>query len=797
MIQNYILTAFRFIKKQRFISMVNIIGLAIGIASCIIITLYVHDELSYDKYHSRSERIYRLLGKTNANPIAIYPGAMYDQVNEKISGIEQTCRITPFESTITYGKTKYNETNFYLADGNISNIFDWTLTKGTNKLVNPNDLIITQSMAKKYFGNDEVIGKILTCENEFHFKVVGVVQDIPEQSHFHWDFMGHIDALHILNESALTNWDNSSCFYYFLLNKEVTAAEVTQRLDQWMISNEGCKSHLAPQTILQPLEQIHLYSRHVKWDINSHGDITHIYGGIVIAIMILLIACFNFTNLSTAQSTSRSRETGVRKVMGADRKALVRQFLGESYVYLILATLLGLLIVELALPSINQYSGRHLSLYTANTPLVWGLGICVIAIAGLISGLYPAIIMARFDPIKVLKGGRLLSTNGNNKPSYFGLRQLLITIQFTISAGLIIMASVIHRQMDYVQEKRLGFDKEQLLTVQIPWSGDMNAIYHTYINEIKTFPFVKDVSASHNMPSRGINNYSSFRLANMSKEEALHAAMISVAPNFFQMMGSRIIEGRDFNSELVSDANNCIINETMKRMLQHDTVLGVSLKGFYKSEGLKIIGVIEDIHYKSLHENVYPIAYFVSETAYPPYTQFVFIRLAGSSMNNSIEQLKAIWDEQNNAWPFQYSFVDRHFNQLYKAEQHTGMMINVFTGLAVLISLMGLFGLVLFVAQTRSREMGIRFIMGASRSQVLYYLSKEFIILALLANAIAWPVVYWLAGQWLANFSYHVNISPIDFIFAAAITLFIVFITIIQHSWLISRIKPTQALRYE
>lgn len=805
MILNFLRITLRNILRNKVFSFINILGLAIGFSSCIIIYLYVAREVGYDRYHKNSERVYRLLGYNPATGVsnAIKPGVLYDYINGKLPGVEQMVRIFRNSGAMEYRNKKFNENDLKFADQGVFDIFSWKFISGdpATALNDQHALVITESMAEKYFGNDDPMGKVMTFDNHVRFVVSGVIRDVPENSHFSFDFLGSSEIFKILNPSALNNWNNSSVFYYFLTEPGANIQAIETSIGKIVHDSHPYGDKITTEMRLQPLYRIHLHSSKIKWDINAHGDIKTVYTFSLIAFLILVIACFNFTNLTTASAVSRAREVGVRKVIGANRRGLILRFIAETFLYALLALFIGVLIVETTLPYFNELSGKHLVFsFRQNPDLIWLIP-AILVFVSITAGLYPAFVLSGFRPAAIIKGS--LTAGMGERPGkrrfQLRLRQVLIVLQFSASIGLIVGAILINRQMDYVRNKSLGFNKDNLIVIENPWDSLMTSRYKNLKTEFSRIPFIRGVGASHNIPGSNLNNYTgAFREKSGPKEQGLSVGIVSVDTGFFSTIGAELISGKLFSDPAVANAGTvCIINQELARQLNVADPLGMEMTGFYNENSLRIIGVISDIHYMSLHERVKPVVYIVSQDQYPPFTLNIAVKYAGVDAAQAMQTVRELWDKAAPEWPLQSYFIDQHLADLYHSDQQLMQVINIFTLLTIIISLMGFFGLTLFVMQSRTREIGIRQVHGATIRNLLRMFYSEFAILLLISNLIAWPLVYWFLQDWLNRFAFRISINVVPFLMAAFIAFLLALLMVSWHLMRTLASNPVHALQHE
>ncbi len=805
MTRTLFITFFRNIRRNKVFSFINIFGLALGFAACLITYLYISDELSYDKYHEKSDRIYRMLSHNpNRNIYSfIQPARFYDFANENTPGVEHIIRFYKWEAVLGYGDNKFHEDDVCFADPEVFDVFDWKFILGdrATALNESQSVVITQSRAKKYFGDENPLGKTLRLDNALDLLVTGVIEDVPENSHYRFGLIGSIEIVNFVNPSALTNWDNASSYYYLLLHSQAQPDLVAEKLLE-IYRNAIPEGKPAPPAFaLQPLEEIHLHSANVRWDIGTHGNIQTVYGFAVVAFLILLIACFNFTNLTTAGATARAREVGMKKVLGANRRSLIAQFLAETFLFSLIAMLLALIMLELAMPFFNRLTGKSLVLgFGANPQLYWVIP-GMVAVVTMLAGLYPAMVLSGFHPLTILKGGaitELFKVPGKRRLQ-LRMRQVLIVFQFAISAGLIVAALLINDQMHFIRHKDLGFNHDAVLVIENPWDGEMRPRFERVHTDLQRLPSVTGVSGSHNLPGRNLNNYTGgFRERNAPSESGIHTGLVSVEHEFFSVMNTPIVAGRDFSKEFATDeGESCIVNQTLAAQLGDGNVVGMEVTGFYDGQPKKIIGVAQDIHFNSLHQQVTPAVFFVSKETYPHYFSNIIVRINPANIFEALGEIEEIWNELAPQWPMQSYFLDLKLNALYRQEQQITSTTNLFSGLAIFLSLMGLFGLILFVMRSRTKEIGIRQVHGATPAGLVRMFAAEFAVLMLIANLIAWPLAWLVIQNWLERFVYRVNIGIQPFVVAAVITLALSLVMVTYHVVRTLRANPVNALKYE
>jgi putative ABC transport system permease protein len=790
MIKNFFKVTFRNLLRYKFFSFINIFGLSIGIACCTIIFLFVQDELSYDTQHKDAKKIYRVVkdfvnDDGSSLPDATTPPALAPAMQRAIPEIESTVRLFPGWGTKFYvkcGDKKFLEENVYRADSSIFDVFTLPFVQGNSRTAfsQLKAVIITESTAKKYFGSENAMGKTMEIDRMGIHTVTAIIKDLPRNSHFKFDFLvstrtlaGNIDA----------NWGFYNFYTYIKLKPNTNIASVEPKIKEvFKKNNEGNKNIFYTQA----LTDIHLHSN-LKWELEPNSDATYIVIFITIGLFIIVIAGINYVNLSTARASLRAKEIGVRKVSGAAKSSLIRQFLTESVIIAMLALIAAIGIAQLVLPAINNITHKELSfLLPPDYSILAILLIGAIAI-GITAGLYPALFLSSFEPAKVLKGVKM-----NNRGS-FNLRKGLVVVQFTISIVLIIGTLIINKQVDYIQSAKLGFDKEQV--VMIPDIGYSNrSEIQALKNNLLQIPGVKKVAISDGIIG-GQNWTNGVRLK--GAQNSLLLNFLNIDYDFLDVLNLQLKEGRSFSPQFMSDtADAIILNETaVKQLGIHGPVLGQQIVWSENDDTTyyaKIIGVVKDFHFTSFRSEIKPFG-FVTDLN----RQYYFaVKLDAKNVSTTIAALKSVWDK-NVSRPFQYFFLDDTYDKLYQSERNFKIIFLYITFLAIVISCLGLFGLTSFMTQQRIKEIGIRKVLGASVSGIVAMLSKDFLKLILIAAVISFPVAWFAMNKWLQDFAYRINISWWIFIIAAMGAFVIAFFTISFQAIKAAITNPVKSLRTE
>lgn len=802
MIKNYFKIAFRNILKNKGIFSINIAGLAIGIASCLIIMLFVIDELSYDRFHEKANQIVRVVFNANINgeqmKEAVVMAPVAQTLKEEIPEVLDATRLTnQYGAKITYKNSAYRDRKFAYVDPNFFEVFTLPIIQGNakNPLKEPNSIVLTKAEAKKYFGNQNAIGQTLTLNEEKHFTVTAIIDKVPENSHFHFDLFASTEGY---APAEGTSWVNSDFFTYLVLKEGADYKAVETKLpgisEKYMgpqmkeaigMSFEEFTEENEIGLFLQPLTSIHLHSDFSSSsELEQGGDIKYIYIFSAVAFFMLFIACINFMNLSTAAASKRAKEIGIRKVLGSDKNQLIHQFLTESFLATCIATLIALIIFVLALPMFNNLSGKELQMdYLLQPSLIIVLVLLILLISFLAGG-YPAFFLSSFKPIAALKSK--FSGDGKNK----SIRSGLVVFQFVVSAGLILATLIVNQQMDFIQSKELGFNKEQMLVLRDSYL--LGNDEDSFKNEILKDPRVAYATQSAFVPTGDSDNSMSGIFLGQQYQRRMF--VYNVDDQYIPTMGMKVLSGRNFSKDFGADSTKVIINERAAEVLGfgNDAVGKVLLRDTNDGKKpLTVIGVVKDFHFKSLHQEIEPLIMLNK-----PYGGLI-IRAKVADMSGLISRLNTFWVSYNNKEAFSYSILDDSYNETYLAEQKMGSILKIFAILTIIVACLGLFGLVTFTAEQRFKEIGIRKVLGSSVPQIVSLLSKDFLKLVLLSFLIAFPLGFYLMNKWLQDFAYRIEVSWKVFVIAALITIIIAFLTIGFKSIQAASANPIKSLRTE
>ncbi len=798
MFKNYFRIAFINFKKHKAYSFINILGLAIGIACCILITSYIFHELSYDKFHENRDRIYRLRVDLKISddhleiPKSSPPMAEYFTQNlpEVVSSVRlQTMDRQP----VRYEDKLFNEDRIFFADNSIFHIFSFPLVKGDPKtaLISASSVVISEDTASRYFGEEDPIGRILNFNNELDLTVTGVVKNVPQNSHFSFDMLCSFELFAKNNKRAMQNWLSINNYTYILLQEGYDFKLLEQQFPAIIEKQVGTllnyvKGELA--LYMQPLTSIHLHSN-FKQEISGNSNIVYIYIFGAIAILILAIACFNFMNLSTARSANRAKEVGMRKVLGGKRRQIITQFLFESVSYSLVSLILSLLLVELSLPLFHSISGIELSLNYIRNLWLFPTLIGLTVIVGLLAGSYPAFFLSAFQPLRIVKGA---SPSGSSNSRF---RRVLVTFQFVISIVLIFSTLTIFKQLDYMKKRHLGFSKEHLVVFPISDDSTTDSLLPLK-EELKKETGIQNVAASSHMPG-GTTYVNPFIPEGFSMEQMQYMGELYIDFDFIPTMGIELAEGRNFSKEYLTDVNQAvIINEAAAEKFGWDKPIGKTIHELSTSgqtTGYTVIGVVKDFHFESLHKQVSPL--FIGNTNHN--LNSIAVRIRPENISDTIALIRNKMKKFFPQRPFEYAFLDESFDAQYRAEERLGEIFSYFSILAIFIASLGLFGLASYSAEQKRYEIGIRKVLGAKVSGILVLLSKEFTKWVLVANIIAWPVAYVSLRLWLQGFAYRTSISVKTFVAATLLSLVIALITVSLQACKAALANPVDALRNE
>lgn len=806
MIKNYLKVAFRSILRNKLTAFINIAGLALAMACCLLIALFVRDEWSYDRHHSKADRIYRVTRNflSPDGTVSLHLGHVAPPfgplLKNDFAEIEQVARVRPTQLLVTHeegGQERaFNETGAYFVEPEIFKIFDIPVQEGNAEraLNDPFHVMLSEKTARKYFGDSPAIGQSLQVANRFNVVVSGIFPDFPAQSHWHPDILVSFSTL---NDSTIygrrrleTNWGNNAFATYILVEEPFDAARMESRfpafLDKHMGPDMGGKVSTWTNLFLQKLTDIHLRS-HLDSELEANGNINTVYMMGVIGIFIILIACFNFVNLSTARATRRAKEAGLRKVAGAFKTQLIAQHLWESIIIALLALLVCMVLSFPALRWLNDFTGKNLTLDIANDAKVLVALVLFAVFTGILAGIYPAFVISSFSPATILKGSTSL---GGGKA---GLRKVLVVTQFAISITLIIATLITFRQLRYMNNLSLGYARDQI--VLLPYTTEVDESYDAFYQELLKNGNIRNAGRSNLVPTGRLLDYRGSARVPFGDSLVTSDVVIknvAVDHEFFDAYAIDLVAGRNFSRDIKTDDSLAfILNETAVKMIGLTPEEMLTRDFIYGDVRGRVVGVVRDFHFESLHEPIVPVVFHVGR-----YNN-ISVQVTGTEVQDALAHMERIWKQFVPGRPFEYDFLSMRYQQLYDAEKKQGQLFVLFSGLAIFIASLGLFGLATFNTVQRIKEIGIRKVLGASVGNIVQLLSKEILILVLWANLIAWPVAWYFADEWLGNFAYRIENDMLVYILASVAAVVVALITVSGQTIRAAMSNPAQTLRSE
>ena len=811
MFRNYFTIAIRHLNRQKGYSFINVMSLALGIACCLLIVLYIRDELSYDRYHEKADRIYRVISEERDGDVVVRTAEVMMPtvkfMREDFPEVEDMVRFIPPGNAwmIKHGDKGFYERNFYLADSSVFNVFDVPLLAGDPRsaLAGIDKVVLSESIARKYFGDENPIGKILDAEGSFHFEVTGVMRDLPGNTHLGFDILAAFRIQEHYAEHSADVWDWRKSYSYVLLREDSDPDELEAKLPAFVEKYVGDRYDGEESSLtfrLQPVTDIHLHS-HLERELAPNGDIRYVYLFSAIAVFIILIACINFMNLATARSAGRAGEIGLRKTFGAARRQVIRQFISESMVMTGLAVCLALLLAVSSLPWFNSLAGKSMSLDTDTVWFALGAVVMIGAVVGFLAGSYPALYLSGLVPVQALNGMRSLGT-GN-----VGIRRILVVGQFVISIALIICTGVVYSQLDYIRARNMGLNTDQVVAVPQTFAPVIERS-RVYKARVKESPGVVNVAMSFILPGHK-NAVVPIKVRRPGQGESSKVDMNQAwtDDDFFETFGIELVAGRFYDSAFPGDwtrTGAIVINEAAVARLGFESAgeaVGVKIDGIEEliqdsEEQIKlqpsIVGVVRDFHYATLHEPIEPLVLFPN---YPG--GYAMIKIDSDRMAEGLSAIEEAWHEVNPDFAFEYFFVEDTFARLHEAEQRFARIFVSFAALAVIIACLGLVGLSSFTAERRTKEIGIRKVLGATIPGLFRLLSNEFIRLVIVANLFAWPAAYLVMTNWLDNFAYRVDLGWMTFVVAGLLAMAIALLTVSFQAVRAATANPVESLRME
>lgn len=782
MFNNYVKVMLRTIIKYKGYSLINIFGLTLGMACTIFILLWVQHELSYDKFHKNSDRLYRVIDYEKYSSgeevtFSMNPPALAPLLKNEYPEIVEAVRLRSVKKAVVkYNEKRFNEEHIILADPAFFSIFSFPFISGNkeNALSDPSSIVITKAMAHKYFGEQNPVGETVRIDNKIDFQITGVIQDIPSNSHLQFEFVIPFNNADKFN-FPIEGWNSYAHTIYIQLSEQANAEIISQKISEIIQKqNKGAIVTLS----LQSIKDIHLYSKNI-WGIGGNGDIRYVYIFSIIAAFILIIACINFINLSTARSANRAKEVGLRKVVGAKRYELISQFLGESIFFSFISMIFSIIIVIQFMPIFNSITAKNLTINFLEGNTILSMIVIITLITGIAAGSYPAIFLSSFQPTRVLKG--TLKTGAKNS----SFRKILVSIQFILTIFLIIGTLVVNRQLNFIQNEKLGFEAEHVCSINLP--GNLREKTDLLKTELLKNTNVTHISAVSHVPTEIKWSTILEEWEGRNPNDNFLIYLLSADYDLTNTLDVEMKQGRYFSREFISDTSNYIVNETAAKMMGMDSPIGK------KVLDAQIIGVIKDFHFQSLHTKIAPLLIFYA----PDEIQNLLVRVKSKNMIHTIKSLENIWQKTAPEFPFEYSFLNEQIDKMYRTEYRIQTIMNLFTIITLLIACLGLFGLTSFTVQQRTKEVGIRKIIGASIPGIILLLSKDLTKSVLFANVLAWPIAYLALTKWLENYAYRISLSWWMFAISGVIALFIALLTVGWQAIRSAITNPVESLRYE
>jgi putative ABC transport system permease protein len=798
MFRNYLKIAFRQLTKHKGFSIINISGLALGMTACLLMLMFVVNETSYDNFHPNKDRIFRVItdwGKEGSR--MKFAGAMpaiAPTLNEEVPEVEVAARVRRMTKTVITDAENQavKEDNAFYGDPEIFDIFNWSLLEGDKSSVldEPYSVVLSHKIARKYFGSNDAIGQILTINNS-PYKITGVMKDLPANTHLNCEILVSYTTVEALGEYPDKPWNVWGDDYnYIVLKENVPAENIHEKLNRLLIKNAGDWYRGRMDLIPQPLSAIH-WDNESRGDIGPKGNYLYVYLFLSASILVLLIACFNFMNLSTSRYVDRMKEVGVRKVVGANRQQLIYQFLVESTLVALIAATIGIYLFILLNKSLYALLNIEFVVSSSHAIYLYGIIVLLVLVVGLFAGGYPAFFLSRFRPVDIIKSG---FWGVKNKLSF---RHVLVVLQFSISIFLIVGTLVVYQQLHFMKNSDLGFEKKDVLLVQFPWGNEeVKQKYPVLRDELLNNPNVLSVSGVYTVP--GINSQFQMgaRKAGDDPEKTVTLQALPADFGFVQSMGLQLIEGRDLSKDYALDnRESAILNEAAVKLLGLEDPVGTKLlipRDQEMSE-MTVVGVVRDFHVQSLHNTINPMVIFVEPKMYA----MMAVKINSANPEETVQSLKEIWNSVLPFAAFNYRYMEDAYHGFYRTEEKTGKLITIFTCLALFVTCLGLFGLASFMTSKRVKEIGIRKVLGATAGGITVLLSKQFTKWVIISNVFAWPIAYYLLSRWLENFAYRMNLGPAPFLVSGAVVLSIAVLTVSFQAIRAAMANPVESLRYE
>ncbi|RLC47494.1 MAG: hypothetical protein DRI23_11265 [Candidatus Cloacimonadota bacterium] len=796
MFKNYLKVAFRNLIKNKSLSVINILGLAISIAVCFLITLFILHETSYDKFHHNYEDLYRVTikGQITGQPIeyAVSMVPLPTALKAEFPDVEAAAGVFPRQAKqlMSFEDKQFFETSLFKASAEFFDVFDYELLRGSKETVlsEPGSIVLTETLAEKYFGSADPVGETISLNETEEYTVSGVCADLPTNSHIKFNAVIQVPVM----EDIEQNWGSFSAHNYIRLKEGVDPEIFEDKIKNLAMEKMGItleETGMEFLLFLEPVKDIHLYSN-LSYNLGNNGSITYVYVFSIIALFILIIAYINFINLTTAHHTIRAKEIGVRKIVGANKSKLISQFLLESIILTLISMFFAFGLIELLQPTFNKLIGIELGFSLVAHWKYLVIGVSFMVFMAILSGLYPAIYLASFNPVSVIKG----SVAGNKKSIF---RNMLVVFQFIISIALISSTGIIYKQLQHFQNKKLGFDKNHVVILPLR-SNESIEKAEILKEQFRNINGVSNTCVSSNYPGAGASQGHGFFPEGHSEDQPWLMKTMNIDADFVETFKLNILAGRNFDAANEVEGRNILVNETLVKKVGWEDPVGKTFKDPFIRENeemipITIIGVLEDFHVNPLRDKIEPMVLYYN----PPNRNFISIRLEPGNVFNILDNIEKMWKEMHPGMPFDYIFLNEHFNSIHHTERNLAITFMYFTVLAILIACLGLFGLASYATERRIKEIGVRKVLGSTVGEIVLLLSKDFSKLVILANIVAWPIAWYGMNKWLQNFAYRTEIGYEVFIFSGLIALIIALITVSFRTIKAANSNPVKALKYE
>lgn len=799
MIRNYLKVAGRNLLKHRGYAFINILGLAVGFAASVLIFLYVQSELSYDRFHEHADRTYRMVADwSNRGDSRIHqlgtPFILAQTIREKYPQVEFITQIAgPFEDVVVrYNDNALKASDVFCAEPSFFDVFSFPLIRGNPEtfLRDPNTIVLSETLAARLFGGDDPLDRMIEVQALGERKlsrVTGVVRDVPQNSHFRFDMLF---AMKTVFPEPSPGWTSNNYRTYVTLQEGVPQGLMEEKLLEIdRIYYEGGREHIPWIWTLEPITSIHLHSDLATGN-QPNGSVSYVRLFSLVAVLILLIAGINFVNLATARSAGRAREVGLRKVVGSLRRQLILQFLGESILMSLIALILAVILIQAALPFYQNLTGVTLGLSYFSNPFVLPGLLALALIVGFFAGLYPAFFLSSFKPVDVLKGA---SPTGKGRGA-LALRNGLVVFQFAMSVLLIIGSLVIYRQLDYIKNQRLGFDKAHVVVIYNADSleGQLDA----FMDRLKQKADILGVTATRGIPGQGTPNWG-IGVEGIERERPMNMNFLTCDQDFADVLNIQMAEGRFMSRAFPSDKDAVVINKKAAEYFGIEHPIGKKLRIWWTEKDLTIIGIIDNFHFESLHKNVRSMGYILPDVVNSTRRPYLMVKIRSQVPTGVLADLRNTWESMSTGLPFEFTFLDDKVNSLYQNDNRAGKIVTLFSFLTIFVSCLGLFGLAAFVTEQRTREIGMRKVLGAPLAHIMWLLTGQFVKWVILANLVAWPVGYWVMSQWLQGFAFRTDLSVWLFLAGGLGALAIAVFTVSSQVLKVALANPTESLRYE